>query len=274
MEISTKSIWGVIACFTLVSCEEVIDLDLGSAEPRIVIEGIITTGEGPYPIEVKESVDYSETNVFPPVTGAKVTLSSEDGLTEVLEEVNDGVYLIRDLRGENGKTYSLEVDQEGEVYQASSTLPKTTVPLQALSYTYNEESIFIEEGYYLTAYFADPVDEVNYYRLKIFVNGKPYYFERGDDLVKDDNFWLINDKFFNGKLMDFEFPHKLKPGDKVDVELHQVDRTTYDYYRTLVELMGLGGVAPSNPLTNWSNGALGYFGAVSVTRASTTIKEE
>src|SRR5690606_37574646 len=101
------------------------------------------------------------------------------------------------------------------------------------------------------------------YRLKVFVNGKPFIFEVDDNRVKDDNLWLINDKFFNGKMMDFEFPHNLKVGDRVDVELHQVGKETFDYYRTLVEMRGPGGVAPSNPLTNWTNGALGYFGAVS-----------
>jgi|SRR5690554_1450245 len=273
MKLTVKSVLSLIACIALVSCEEVIDLDLGNAEPWIVIEGMITTDQGPYRVKINQSVDYGEVNEFPPVSGAAVTVTDEDGNTEVLEEVEEGIYLIQALQGENGKNYAIEVNYDNETYQASSSLPASNIPIQSLEYVFEEETLFIEEGYYLTAYFADPEDEVNYYRLKIFVNGEPYYFERDDNLVKDDNFWLINDKFFNGKMMDFGFPHKLKAGDQVDVELHQVDQATYDYYRTLVELMGFGGVAPANPLTNWSNGALGYFGAVSVTYASVVIAE-
>lgn len=274
MKSTVNTVLGFIACMALVSCEEVIDLDLGNAEPRIVIEGTITTDQGPYRVKINQSVDYGEVNEFPPVSGAAVTVTDEDGVAEVLEEVEEGVYLIQALQGKHGKTYDIEVSYGNETYQASSTLPGSNIPIQSLGYVFEEESLFVEEGYYLTAFFADPEDEVNYYRLKIFVNGEPYYFERGDNRVKDDNFWLINDKFFNGKIIDFGFPHKLKVGDKVDVELHQVDRVTYDYYRTLVQLMGFGGVAPANPLTNWSNGALGYFGAISVTYASVVIEEE
>src|SRR5690554_4267231 len=274
MKLTIKSVFGLLACIALVSCEEVIDLDLGSSEPRIVIEGTITPDERPHRLLINQSVDYGERNQFPPVSGASVRIKDEDGAEEMLEEVEEGVYLIQDLQGENGKTYNVEVQYGGKSYNATSSLPKTVIPLQSLEYVFEEETLFIEEGYYLTAYFLDPGDEVNYYRLKIFVNGEPYYFESDDNLVKDDNFWLINDKFFNGKIMDYEFPHKLKVGDQVDVELHQVDRATYDYYRTLVDLMGFGGVAPANPLSNWSNGALGYFGAISVTQASIVIEED
>lgn len=267
-------IYGIILVTGLASCEEVIDLDLGNNETGLVIEGTITTDPGPYTVKVSESINYAEVNEFPPVSGAIVTITDEDGIISSLEEVEKGTYASAAMQGTLGKSYKMEVNRKGKMYQASSTMPKTTTPIQSLAYSFEEESLFIDEGYYLTAFFTDPLDEVNYYRLKVFVNGEPYYFERDGNQIKDDNFWLINDKFFNGKVMDYQFPQKLKVGDKVDVELHQVDKSTYDYYRTLVELMGVGGVAPSNPLTNWSNGALGYFGAISVTYASIVIEGE
>lgn len=264
----------IFAIVLLVSCEEVIELDLGSAAPRIVIEGVITNQKGPFTIKISQSVNYQELNFFPPVSGASVRLSDGKGNTHILREIAEGEYKTDGFQGKNGETYFLEVAYEGEVYTASSTIPSTPVPINSISYQFLEESIFNEEGYYMTAYFTDPANEENYYRLKVFINGENYLFEVGDKRVKDDNFWLINDKFFNGQMMDYEFPHLLEPGDKVALELHQVDKGTYDYYRTLVELMGIGVVAPANPLTNWSNGALGYFGAVSLTYASISIEEQ
>ena len=269
-----NALFGALCLIALVSCEEVIDLDLGNAEPRIVIEGTVTSDPGPYYVRINQSVDYGELNEFPAVSGATVNITDHNGNTELLEEVEEGLYAIQQLQGEPGKRYTLDVTYNGELYQAASTMPATVVPIQSLEYVFEEETLFIDEGYYVTAYFADPEDEVNYYRLKMFVNGEPYYFDQDGVPVKDDNFWLINDKFFNGKVMDLEFPQTLKEGDKVDVELHQVDKATYDYYRTLVELMGFGGVAPANPLTNWNNGALGYFGALSISYASIVIGEE
>lgn len=272
MNRTINSLCGALCLVALISCEEVIDLDLGNAEPRIVIEGTITSDAGPYYVRINQSVDYGELNEFPAVSGAAVNIKDQDGNSEMLEEVEQGLYAIQEFQGEPGKGYELEVEFDGEFYQAGSIMPPTVIPVQSLEYVFEEETLFIDEGYYVTAYFADPEDEVNYYRLKMFVNGEPYYFDQDGTPVKDDNFWLINDQFFNGKVIDFEFPQTLKAGDKIDVELHQVDRATYDYYRTLVELMGFGGVAPSNPLSNWSNGALGYFGALSISYASVVIE--
>ncbi len=267
------TLFGAVCLMMLISCEEVIDLDLGNAEPRIVIEGTVTSDSGPYYVRINQSVDYGQLNDFPAVSGAMVHITDQDGNTEALEEVEEGLYATRELQGEIGKRYTVDVSYNGERYQAASTMPSTVIPIQSLSYVFEEETLFVDEGYYVTAYFLDPIDEENYYRLKMFVNGEPYYFDQDGVPVKDDNFWLINDQFFNGKVMDFEFPQTLKAGDKVDVELHQVDKATYDYYRTLVDLMGFGGVAPANPLSNWNNGALGYFGALSVTYASVVIEE-
>lgn len=264
----------MIALLGLTSCEEVIDLDLGNAPPRITIEGTVSTDSGPYTVNISQSVDYGERNVFPPVSGAMVTITDEEGDSELLEELQEGVYYTSRLQGQKGKTYRTDVEIDGDRFSAASTIPSTFIPIHSISYEFVEESLFSEEGYYLTAFFSDPSEEVNYYRLKFFVNGEPYLNEVNDNLVRDDNFWLVNDRFFDGKIIDFEFPFPLKAGDEVDVELHQVDQSTFDYYRTLVQLMGVGGVAPSNPVTNWSNGALGYFGALSISYASIVIEEE
>lgn len=263
----------VLILVLITSCEEVIELDLGKAKPRITIEGVITTNRGPYSVKISQSIDYEEKNNFPPVSGAMVTITDQEEYSEILEEVSEGIYHAVGFQGEDGKTYMIEVDYEGEHYSASSTIPKTQVSINSISYEFLEESLFNTEGYYMAVFFSDPSEEVNYYRLKVFVNGEPYFFEVDDKLVKDDNFWLTDDKFSNGKMMYYVFPHSLKPGDQVDVELHHVDQATYDYYRTLVELMGVGGVAPANPLTNWTNGALGYFGALSVSSESIEIEE-
>ena len=259
---------------SMMSCEEVIDLDLGNSKPGIVMEGLITTEPGPYQLKINQSVDFGETNDFPPVVGAVVTVTDQDGNSEVLQEVAEGLYHTVDLQGERGKRYRMDVEYAGELYSATSAIPLTVVPLDSLTYEFVEESLFAKEGYYVTAFLTDPAGEVNYYRMKIFVNRETYYFEIGDNLVRDDNLWYFNDQFFDGKQMDIEFPHTLQVGDKVDLELYQVDRSTYDYYRTLGDLGGIGGVAPANPLSNWSNEALGYFGAVSVEYASLVIEEK
>ncbi len=175
MKVITKWPRYVLILILIISCEEVIELDLGKAKPRITIEGVITTDPGPYSVKISQSIDYEETNNFPPVSGAMVTITDEEEYSEILEEVSEGIYHAVGFQGEDGKTYMIEVDYEGEHYSASSTIPKTQVSINSISYEFLEESLFNTEGYYMAVFFSDPSEEVNYYRLKVFVNGQPYF---------------------------------------------------------------------------------------------------
>jgi len=61
-------------------------------------------------------------------------------------------------------------------------------------------------------------------------------------------------------------------GDVIRVDLMSLDKSTYEYYRTLRDLIHsypVFGSTPVNPNTNLTNGALGFFGACAV--ASKTI---
>ncbi len=119
----------------------------------------------------------------------------------------------------------------------------------------------------------------NYYRLQVLVNGEVYIFtvENDDGEIEesneDINFWLTNDKFTDGNFQDYEFPHNLALGDTIDVSLQHLDRITFDYYRTLVDVINGGGVAPSNPISKMEGGALGYFGAFSQTDNRVVVQE-
>ena len=67
-------IWiiAIIISALFMSCEKVIDLDLNSAEPRIVIEGNITSDPGPYQVSITTSGDYYTAEGIMPVSGAEV----------------------------------------------------------------------------------------------------------------------------------------------------------------------------------------------------------
>ena len=58
--------------------------------------------------------------------------------------------------------------------------------------------------------------------------------------------------------------------DTVVVELYTLDAQTFEYYNTLFQISGgsemMSFTTPANPNTNISNGALGYFGAYTISR--------
>jgi hypothetical protein len=67
--------------------------------------------------------------------------------------------------------------------------------------------------------------------------------------------------------------------DTAIVELLTLDKSTYDYYSTLSNVLTEGDTGPpmmmttpANPNSNLSNGALGYFGAFAVRSDSIVIQ--
>ena len=266
-----------VSALVLMSCEKVIVLDFRDSEPKLVIEAIITDEAGPYTVTLNESAGFYDSNTFPVRTGAEVRIMDDLGNEETLDEVAPGIYQTSSYQGELGRTYTLFITSEGEEYMAMSTMPSVAVPVDTLVIEYLPASLFTEEGLYCNAYATDPAGIANYYRYNMFVNGAPYVFYPEDstdpaDGVEDDNFYISDDKFFDGNQIDNLFPNKLALGDTVEIELHSFDKATYDYYRTLIEAINGGGVAPANPISNFEDQALGYFGAISLRRMQIVVE--
>ena len=72
-----------------------------------------------------------------------------------------------------------------------------------------------------------------------------------------------------GNPIDFDLSPSLKIGDKVKVELYHINKSSYDYYRTLLEAIGTGDLAPANPISNFGEQALGNFNTYIVFSDST-----
>ena len=68
----------------LTSCEKVINIDLNTASPNIVIEGIIDNGPGPYRVKLSKTGSYFNQPVLPPVSGAQVIISDNTGIIDTL----------------------------------------------------------------------------------------------------------------------------------------------------------------------------------------------
>jgi len=75
---------------------------------------------------------------------------------------------------------------------------------------------------------------------------------------------------------DEDDSEKVKVGDTITVEMQCIDDKVYTFYAALLQLSGGGGpgggVTPTNPPGNISNGALGYFSAHTVKIKTTVIE--
>ncbi|MDX2444287.1 MAG: DUF4249 domain-containing protein [Bacteroidales bacterium] len=256
----------IILSVILISCEDIIYVDLNDVPPQLVIEGTISNLEGPYQVRLSKSTDYYNPSVYPPVNDAIVEIIDDDGNNEVLLGNSEGIYTTENIKGEVGRKYTLKVTSEGEEYTAESFMEKI-VNIDSLKVEYLPETGFIESGYYMHCFFQDPPDTTNYYRVRAYING-----------IMDESLYLIDDRFTDGKIIDsYLFQTPFQMGDTAYIELISIDYPVYDYYITLSDILTFqGGGSPSNPAnpnTNLSNGGLGYFGALAVDRDTLILQE-
>jgi hypothetical protein len=251
----------------LVSCTKIIDVDLNSANPTLIVEGEITDKAGPYEIKLSKTVNFSQGNIFPGVTGAQVTVS--DGtIVDTLIETVGGIYKTRKLVGRPEKTYSLKIIAEGKTYTSSSKMPAAIPILGA----FVEISSINLPGDTVKSYdyfvvFTDPPNIQNNYRFIFSSKG-----------IKDKGFNdIVNDNLFDGKPFPFpgfttqDFNKTLKSNDVVNIEMQCIDRNVFNYFSSLSNNLNGQSATPANPVNNISGGALGYFSACSINKTSVVI---
>jgi len=250
----------IAAFLSLTSCEKVIQLNLNNSTPRVVIEADIYDHAGPYYVRISKSVNFDQSSVYPPVSGARVELSDNSGQSEVLSETVSGTYLTKNFRGIPGRTYLLKVSTGTETFQASAVMPYAVKP----------DSIYFSTSPFsgdkvTTVRLTDPPLMKNYYRFIYIVNN-----------VQIKAIYVLDDELFQGatisySLMSRGYDINLDNGSNVVVWVESIDPNVYEYFRTAVTEGGQS-ASPSNPVSNISNGALGYFNASSERKISAVVR--
>jgi len=250
---------------TFSSCQKLINVDLNSGAPKIVIDASITDQPGPYTVVLSQTVDFSETNTFPPVTGANITLGDNAGNAETLTETSPGTYVTSTLQGVPGRTYNLNVNVNNHTYSASSTMP-LAVNIDSLTFG----NTIRTKDKTVIVHFMDPIGKNNYYHLYetlIYIA----------DINKDHGLptlgQTVSDRLHEGTEIDFTLSQnkqKIFKGDSLIVYLECIDKAIYDYFKSTQQGSSLS-TTLSNPVTNLSNGALGYFSACSVRKVTSVV---
>ena len=259
---------GLTLTLALNACTDVIELDLNSANPKFVIEGKISNRVGDCEVKITKTTDFFNPDFPPPVQGAEVMIYDDQGDTLVLEESFPGVYTHPNGTALTGRTYFLSVKAEGQHFSAQSAMP-ALVPLDSVS-----QQLAIRQtpgkasNYNLVAHFHDPLGKGNRYRMRVF---KGPLLEDNAPVQSDES--LIQD----GSAVSLPMRRvSYKAGESGLLELWCVDPILYRYFSTLENSNSAPGqgvsAAPGNPISNLSNGALGYFGAVQITSRSLEIR--
>ncbi len=239
----------LLAAFS--ACKKVISVNLNSTNPRYVVQGNVTNQPGPYLVNITKSINFDQDNVFPAVSGAIVVITDVTAnQVDTLTETTPGNYNTHIITGTPGHTYHLYVNAANNIFTASSKMPM----LVTLDSLYTQPSPFGGKHPQLVPVYTDPA--------LVGVNYHYYHFMEYKNDTESSSVIVRNDALINGRVVNQPIGSDgIIPGDSIAVYLECIDSGIYVYYSTLNQTNNQNSATPTNPLTNLTGGALGYFSA-------------
>lgn len=251
----------IISCFFLFSCEEVIPLDLNSAEPKLVIEAALTWKKGSVgsaqKIKLSTTTSYYSTTPIPAKGAIVIVQNSTNQTFNFIDISNTGEYRCSNFIPVIGETYRLTIRYNGNTYNAQEIMQPVA---EIINVEQNNNGGFGGKNIELKAHYFDSAFEKNFYL---------YRFTYSTQVTS--NFYTDEDVFFNGnEFFSISQNDKIKSGDKVEINHYGISRTYFNYMSVLVSIAGNSGGGPfqSPPATvrgnivnttEPDNFPLGYF---------------
>lgn len=268
-----KYIFLSIVFLGLFSCEDVIDVNLPTAQPRLVVDASIDWTQGTdgsvQKIKLTTTTGFYSSNV-PAVSNAIVSVENANGVIfHFIEDGTSGEYFCYDFVPEAGMEYTLTVMIEGEVYTAVETMKNLP---EFLYFTQSNEVGFGEDFIEIRYYFQDNPNEDNFYMDRVQEPGKAFPF-----------YGTGSDKYTQGNEMyGLYLSEDIKSGDVLNIKLYEISERYYDYMNRLLEAVYNGGgpfqtnvgTVRGNLVnqTNPDKYALGYFRLSQVFEADYTVE--
>jgi hypothetical protein len=272
---------GVLTALT--ACEKTIELDLNETSPKLVVEATIENGQPPIVVLTK-SVGYFS-NISPDILANSfvhnaIIKVSNGTKTHQLKEYQvplignyslyyysiDSSNLATAFEGQINGSYTLQIISEGQQYDATTTIPSITKSIDTMWWRPTPFDTSGKEVDVLIRERDKPGfgDFIRYFTKK---NDEPYlpgFQSVYDDLVIDGTTYEVEVEpgFDRNKGWDDE-DRLFRRGDTVTLKLSNIDKATYEFWRTMeysYSSIGNPFASPVKVISNISNGALGYFG--------------
>lgn len=276
------------------ACEKSVSFNLNGQPPKLVVEGTIESGRPPV-FFLSRSLDYfSEINPailsqsF--VRGAEIRLTNgtrthrlkEYSITNTAGNIYyysiDSADLATAFIGEPGKNYTATILADGKTYTAHTTIPLHLKAVDSLWWKPSPNNPDTTKVV-LMARVTDPAGFGNYIRFFTSVNGgafNPGLNSVFDDQIVDGAQYDIEVEQGVDRNTDIDFDNYsfFTRGDTVVLKFTNIDKATFDFWRTMEYNYGAIGSpfgSPTRVLGNISSGGLGYFGGYSVQYDSIVI---
>ena len=238
-----RNLFTVVLLFILgfTSCTDVIEVEVPTAPPRLVIEASIDWRKGTsgnfQRVKLSSSTPFFENLQDSPVTGAQVKITNDtDGTEFQFQDENNGTYFTASFVPVIGQSYTLQVDHEGETYIARETL---TPVVEIDSVFQSTDNGFDQNALEVNVLFTDPANVPNFYLAKFLRQGDllPTLFDIKDEFTDGNQIRIIYERIENEDTGEMEF----EPGDVVEIDLNGISSPYYDFMRILIEQSGNSG---------------------------------
>ena len=271
--------------FPFLSCEKNITIKLDPTPTNLVVDASIENGKYPV-VSLSNSLSYF--SILDPheltasfVHNARVLMSNGQIKAQLQEysatDDSSGLliyyYTLTDsysgpkFKGAFNTGYSLEIQVADQVYTATTTIPGLNKIIDSLWWVpapLEADSPLVV----IKAKVTDPPGLGNYTRYYTQLNKGPFYPGLNsvfDDQITDGTTYTVTvDRGVNRNApIDVNTYSFFNRGDSVTVKLANIDKATFDFWRTMeynYQSIGNPFSTPTVVLSNVSNGALGYFG--------------
>ena len=292
----------------LFSCEDIINPDLPTNEPILVVDAWINNLEEIQVIKLSKTQNYLDSNSPVPVVGATVFIYDENLTHFNFTEANDGEYIwtpdsVFKNIGVEGTKFYLSVSYEGKNIFSESQLNRTSV-IDSVNFVRGQVP---EDSYYAEFWSREEEGVGDAYWIKSYINGE---LQTGlQDIITCIDAGASSEgavidgipfippirravtKFENdddGNLMS-----PFKKGDSLYVEIHSVTFEAFDFLnKTAIQINRPGGFSelfavslsnvPNNLIvTNISDGSIdpnypvvGFFNVSSVHGMGNTLDDD
>ncbi len=257
-----KYIFLALMITAISACEDVVELDLPTSPPVLVIDAAINWEAGTdganQVIRLTTTAPYYDTEV-PNAEGAIVKVKDTSGNTfDFIEDLGTGNYICTNFLAKLNEKYNLYISYKEEEYIAEETL-HPTVPIDKVEQV--ENTGFLQDQLGIRVYFTDPGDKDYFYFLETSSNIEP---------LKSLN--VFDNSFVKGNELDIDITFEdIEIGDTIDFKLFNISKQYHDFMNLLLEQTGGGGPFSGSPAgvngncynqTNPEKRPLGYFRVV------------
>ena len=255
-------IWTLLIVLLFSNCEKVVDIDVPTIEPKLIIDASFEVLFNASPVtanvvvKLKLSTDYFDETI-PTVSNAIVFLTNTTDSSIInFSDVNlNGNFTpIINFIPKDAIEYELTVIYKSETYKGRATKVKSTQIDNAMQ---GDETLFSGKEIEIKVAFKDNINTENYYLFN-FTNNL---------------FLPLEDRFFNGTNYNFSFFYQedeIEVPTNVNITMSGITKDYFTYFRILQNQSGTSGGGPFQSVpssllgnvintTNEANFPLGYF---------------